>query len=69
MVIDAEVRKALEGALDDAEVSARTAAAWMVRTLVDEAGGTLMMSQPEDPAILFGVRLPDRSLRRAPAAI
>lgn len=69
MVIDAEVRKALEGGLEDAEVSARTAAAWMVRTLVDEAGGTLLLSAPDDPAILFGVRLPDRSLRRAAAAI
>lgn len=69
MVMDAEVRKALEGGLEDAEVSARTAAAWMVRALVDEAGGTLLLSQPEDPAILFGVRLPDRSLRRAAAAI
>lgn len=58
VILDPELRAALTGSLADDGLSARTAAAWMVRTLVTRAGGEIMLSQPGDPALLFGASLP-----------
>lgn len=58
LVMDEEIRRALEGRLDSADVTARSAAAWMVRALVDQSGGDLMLSGPDDPLLLFGASLP-----------
>lgn len=58
VILDPELRAALGGSLGSEGLSARTAAAWMVRTLVERAGGDVMLSQPGDPVLLFGVSLP-----------
>lgn len=58
IVLDPELRAALAGELGADGLSARTAAAWMVHRLVAEAGGQVMLSAPEEPALLFGVSLP-----------
>lgn len=58
VILDPELRAALGGTLGSEGLSARTAAAWMVRTLVEQAGGDVMLSQPGDPVLLFGVSLP-----------
>lgn len=58
VVLDPELRAALAGALPPGGLSPRTAAAWMIRTLVTGAGGEIMLSQPGDPALLFGASIP-----------
>lgn len=58
IVLDEELRAALSGTLRDDALSSRTAAAWMVRAMVDRAGGTMMLSEPGEPALVFGAMLP-----------
>jgi histidine phosphotransferase ChpT len=58
IVLDGELRKALAGELAPDQLTSRNAAAWMIRALVDELGGQVLLSAPEDPALLFGVGLP-----------
>lgn len=58
IVLDGELRAALDGAIAADQVSSRTAAAWMVRALVDQIGGQVMLSDPEEPALLFGISIP-----------
>lgn len=58
VILDPELRAALNGSLAADALSARTAAAWMIRTLVVRSGGEIMLSQPGDPALLFGASLP-----------
>lgn len=58
IVLDPELRAALTGNLAADAVSARTSAAWMTRTLVGEVGGDIMMSEPEEPALLLGAHIP-----------
>lgn len=60
IVLDPELRSALTGGVSEEGLSARTAAAWMVHTLVADAGGEIMLSAPDEPALLFGARLPSR---------
>ncbi len=57
IVLDPELRTALTGGLQPDAVSARTAAAWMIQSLVTGAGGEMMLSQPGDPALLFGASI------------
>jgi histidine phosphotransferase ChpT len=58
IVLDPELRAALGGATPSAEVTSRSAAAWMVHTLVAGANGHIMLSDPADPVLLFGASLP-----------
>ena len=58
LVLDAEIRKAMSGDVGESEVTARSAAAWMIRAIVEEAKGELMLSPPDDPLLLFGASLP-----------
>ena len=58
VTMDAELRAALAGDLDEQRLSPRCAAAWMVRRMVENAGGDVMLAGAEEPALLFGVRLP-----------
>jgi histidine phosphotransferase ChpT len=60
IVLDPELRSALNGGITLAGLSARTAAAWMVHNLVADAGGHIILSGPEEPALLFGASLPYR---------
>lgn len=58
IVLDNELRAALQGQENDAGLTPRAAAAWMVNKLVTEAGGQVMLSEPTDPVLLFGVSVP-----------
>jgi len=40
------------------EVSTRTATCYLIRALVEQAGGQLALSGPEDPFLMFGASLP-----------
>ncbi|WP_156678403.1 histidine phosphotransferase family protein [Sphingomonas profundi] len=58
LVIDAELRTALLGETAPAALTPRAAAAWLVHSLVTEAGGQVMVDQPEPGVLLFGANLP-----------
>jgi histidine phosphotransferase ChpT len=58
IVLAPELRDALAGTIGADGLSARTAAPWMVHALVEQAGGQMMLSGADDPALLFGARLP-----------
>lgn len=58
IVLDRELRHALSGDMAPAEATSRSAAAWMVRALVDKLGGQVLMSPEGEPALLFGVTIP-----------
>lgn len=55
IVLDAELRRALEGTPADAVITPRAAAAFLVHALVAENGGTLQVSPPDADVLLFGV--------------
>ena len=42
----------------DEEVTTRTATSYLIRALVAQAGGTLALSGPDDPFLMFGASLP-----------
>ncbi|WP_294194600.1 histidine phosphotransferase family protein [uncultured Sphingomonas sp.] len=59
IVLDPELRTILtDGAADGGAVTPRAAAAYLVQALVSEAGGTVVVSEPVDGALLFGAALP-----------
>jgi len=55
VVLDTELRTALAGSADDAVITPRAAAAYLVHALVADNGGTLQVSAPDAAALLFGV--------------
>jgi histidine phosphotransferase ChpT len=58
LVLDPELRAALAGSVGAEGLSARTAAAWMTRSLITAAGGEVMLSPPGEAMLLFGASLP-----------
>jgi histidine phosphotransferase ChpT len=58
IVLDGELRSALVGTADEATLTPRAAAAWMVHQLVAQADGQIMLSDPEEPVLLFGASIP-----------
>lgn len=54
LVLDEQVRKALAGDLDPAEIDSRTAAAYMVRSLAKKGGGTVQIAGGKDEPLLMG---------------
>ncbi|HUD95276.1 histidine phosphotransferase family protein [Sphingobium sp.] len=58
VVLDPDLRAALAGTLPIEGLASRTAAAWMVRQLVAEADGDIVLSPPGEPALLFGAVIP-----------
>lgn len=54
IVLDAEMRAALTGTQGEAVVTPRAAAAYLVHALVEEGGGTVQVSEPDAPILLFG---------------
>lgn len=58
VVLDPDLRAALAGTLPVEGLASRTAAAWMVRSLVTGAGGEIALSSPGDPILLFGASIP-----------
>lgn len=54
IVLDNELRTALTGAPDDAVITPRAAAAYLVHSLVTAGGGSVQVSDPDAPVLLFG---------------
>ncbi len=54
LVLDEQVRKALAGDLDPAEIDSRTAAAYMVRSLAKKGGGMVQIAGGKDEPLLMG---------------
>lgn len=57
LVLDAELRQALEGRTAEADVTPRAAAAWLVSELVRQSGGIVQVSAPDEPFVMFGAVL------------
>lgn len=58
LTFDPAIRAAL--ATGSEEVTTRTAAAYLIRTVAAQSGGQLMISPPEEPFLMFGASLPNR---------
>lgn len=60
VAFDANIGKALDGSLDDGELTGKTAPAHLIRLITDELGGGLQYAvSPE--ALVMGAVLPDRA--------
>lgn len=57
LVLDPELRQALEGRTAEADVTPRAAAAWLASELVKQAGGMVQVSPPDEPFVMFGAIL------------
>ena len=57
LVLDPELRTALQGQVDAAALTPRAAAAWLVHRIVSDADGSIQLSDPEAPALVFGATL------------
>ena len=57
LVLDEQVRKALAGGLDPAEIDSRTAAAYMIRTLAQRGGGMVQIAGGKDEPLVMGALL------------
>jgi len=55
ITFDPAIRAGLEG---QGDVTTRTAAAFMIRSVADECGGELLIAGADEPMLMFGVRLP-----------
>ena len=54
IVLDPEIRRTLVEGEGRDSVTPRAAAAYLINTLVEEAGGTVIMSEPADGIMIFG---------------
>ncbi len=54
IVLDEEMRAALNGTSGNSPVTPRAAAAHLARALVVENGGSLQISEPDAPVLMFG---------------
>ena len=59
LILDPELRQALEGRTAEQEVTPRAAAAFLAAELVRQAQGSIQVSAPEDPFVMFGAVLKD----------
>ncbi|WP_242146247.1 MULTISPECIES: histidine phosphotransferase family protein [unclassified Sphingomonas] len=57
IVLDNELRTALTGVGAVAAITPRAAAAYLVQSIVAEGKGSIQVSDPEDPVLLFGATL------------
>jgi histidine phosphotransferase ChpT len=57
IVFDQVVKSALCGELAAKEVDSRTSAAWMVRQLCEQNGGTVQLALPEPEQLLIGAQI------------
>jgi len=58
LVLDPELRTALLGESGEDALTPRAAAAWLVHVLAAEQGGSVLVTQPDNGVLLFGVTLP-----------
>jgi histidine phosphotransferase ChpT len=54
LILDAELRRALLGEISADALTPRAAAAWLIHVIATESGGVIQVSEPDDPALLFG---------------
>ncbi|MEH6700654.1 histidine phosphotransferase family protein [Parasphingorhabdus sp.] len=54
IAMDSGIRSALDGTIEQIDLSARTAAAWMTRELAMQNGGDLRISPPSPTELLLG---------------
>ncbi len=54
IVLDPEIRRTLVEGEGEHSVTPRAAAAYLINTLVREAGGTVIVSEPADDIMIFG---------------
>lgn len=60
LVLDSELKDALLGWTSAEALTPRAAAAWLVHSLVKEAGGEVQVMEPEPGILMFGAALPRR---------
>jgi histidine phosphotransferase ChpT len=58
ILLDPKLRETIAQGQSGGEVEPRAAGAWLAHTLAGEAGGSIQLSDPADPALLIGVTLP-----------
>ncbi|NJC33670.1 histidine phosphotransferase ChpT [Sphingomonas jejuensis] len=54
LLLDPELRAALEGNTDAASLTPRAAAAWLIHRIAVESGGSVIVSPPGEPVLMFG---------------
>jgi histidine phosphotransferase ChpT len=57
IVLDPELRLALLGEVDEARLAPRAAAAWLAYRLATDNGGSIQVSEPGEPFLLFGATI------------
>jgi histidine phosphotransferase ChpT len=57
LVLDPELRTALNGEADEATLTPRASAAWLVHLLATESGGHAQVVSPDETVLLFGATL------------
>lgn len=58
IVIDPELKKVLAGEVAEDQIAPRSAAAWLVHSLVSEGGGQVQVADNEEGMLLIGASLP-----------
>jgi histidine phosphotransferase ChpT len=56
-VLDQELRTTLLGEQGDTVITPRAAAAYLIHSLVSEGDGSVQISEPDAPVLLFGVTI------------
>ncbi len=57
LVLDPELRKALLGQVDEDQLAPRAAAAWLAHRLAASGEGSIQVSDPDAPFLLFGATI------------
>jgi histidine phosphotransferase ChpT len=57
IVLDPELKRVLVGEVDEDAIAPRAAAAWLSRTLVEEAGGQVQLADGEENVLMIGASL------------
>lgn len=58
LVLDPELREALLGHTEASALTPRAAAAWLAHSLAGQQGGGILVSEPEEGVLMFGVTIP-----------
>lgn len=57
LILDDTIRATLSGQTAPADLAPRVAAAWMAHSIAMQAGGSVLVSEPGQPFLLFGATL------------
>ena len=61
VLLDQTLRDTLAGGSPEGQVEPRAAGAWLAHALVEEAGGTLRLSEPSTELLVIGVDIPPQA--------